>query len=203
MLVAAVLFVRRNRHRRRSCEQHRAETATADVRGWTAPMAEPPPETMAFQQLVPTQMAAMRGQIDSLEAGELTHHLLGLLPLEHGEPLVRASSALHAAAWNIWYLYSTCCVTILDNINVALCCSIGTWSAPMPTRRTPVRGHESCPCSCRLLPASIRLDDNQLNASRTSHRAARNPQTHPNARNTRRAHHPGSTGDSGEIEGAI
>ena len=26
--------------------------------------------------------------------------------------------------------------------------------------------------------------------------------THPNARNTRRAHHPGSTGDSGEIEGA-
>jgi hypothetical protein len=72
----------------------------------------------------------------------------------------------------------------------------------MPTRRTPVRGHESSPCSCRLLllPASIRLDDNQLNALRNSNRAVRNPHTHPNARSTRRAHHPGSTGDSGEIE---
>ena len=89
--------------------------------------------------------------------------------------------------------------------HVALCCCSGTWSAPMPTRRTPVRGHESCPCSCRLLllPAWIRLDDNQLNALRNSHRAMHNPHTHPNARNTRRAHHPGSTGDSGEIEGAI
>ena len=54
-----------------------------------------------------------------------------------------------------------------------------------------------------LLPASICLDDNQLNASRNSHHAAHNPQTHPNARNTRHAHHVGSTGDSGEIEGAI
>ena len=75
----------------------------------------------------------------------------------------------------------------------------------MPTRRTPVRGHESCPCSCRLLllPASIRLDDNQLNALRNSNRAAHNPHTRPNARSTRRAHHVGSTGDSGEIEDAI
>jgi hypothetical protein len=32
--------------------------------------------------------------------------------------------------------------------HVALCCSSGTWSAPMPTHRTPVRGHESCPCNC-------------------------------------------------------
>ena len=81
--------------------------------------------------------------------------------------------------------------------HVALCCCSGTWSAPMPTRRTPVRGHESCPCSCRLLllPASIRLDDNQLNALRNSHRAVHNPHTRPNARSTRRAHHPGSTGD--------
>jgi hypothetical protein len=40
---------------------------------WRADSAapEPPPETMAFQQLVLTQMAAMRGQIDSLEAGKL------------------------------------------------------------------------------------------------------------------------------------
>jgi hypothetical protein len=93
--------------------------------------------------------------------------------------------------------------------HVALCCCIGTWSAPMPTRRTPVRGHASCPCRCRLLllPASICFDDNQLNALRNSHRAVHSPQTrtetHPNARSTRRAHHPGSTGDSGEIEGAI
>ena len=80
--------------------------------------------------------------------------------------------------------------------HVALCCCSGTWSAPMPTRRTPVRGHESCPCSCRLLllPASIRLDDNQLNALRNSNHAVHNPQTRPNARNTRRAHHTGSTG---------
>jgi hypothetical protein len=54
-----------------------------------------------------------------------------------------------------------------------------------------------------MLPASIRLDDNQLNALRNSNRAARNPQTRPDARSTRRAHHPGSTGDSGEIEGSI
>jgi hypothetical protein len=68
-----------------------------------------------------------------------------------------------------------------------------------------MRSHESCTCSCRLLllPASIRLDDNQLTALRNSNRAVRNPQTRPNARSTRRAHHVGSTGDSGEIEDAI
>ena len=84
--------------------------------------------------------------------------------------------------------------------HVALCCSSGTWSAPMPTRRTPVRGHESCPCRCRLLlpPVAILHDDNQPNAFRNSHHAVHNPQTRPNARNTRRAHHVGSTGDSGE-----
>ena len=89
--------------------------------------------------------------------------------------------------------------------HVALYCSSGTWSAPTPTRRTPVRGHESCPCSCwlLLLPVAILHDDNQPNALRNSHRAMRNPHTRPYARNTRRAHHPGSTGDSGEIEGAI
>jgi hypothetical protein len=80
--------------------------------------------------------------------------------------------------------------------------SSGTWSAPMPTRRTPVRGHESCPCSCRRpLPlVSILHDDNQPNAFRNSSRAVRNLQTHPHAMNTRRAHHTGSTGDSDKIE---
>ena len=78
----------------------------------------------------------------------------------------------------------------------------------MPTRRTPLCGHEGCPCSCRLLllPVAILHDDNQPNALRNSHRAVRNPKTHPNARNTRRAHHPGSTGDgndTGKIEGSI
>jgi hypothetical protein len=38
---------------------------------------------------------------------------------------------------------------------------------------------------------------------RNSNRAVHNPQTRPNARSTRRAHHPGSTDDSGEIEGSI
>ena len=54
-----------------------------------------------------------------------------------------------------------------------------------------------------LLPVAILHDDNQPNALRNSHRAMRNPHTRPYARNTRRAHHPGSTGDSVEIEGAI
>ena len=86
-------------------------------------------------------------------------------------------------------------VAAVNVAHVALCCC-GTWSAPMPTRRTPVRGHESCPCSCRLLllPVVILHDDNQLNALRNSNRAVRNPHTRPNARSTRRAHHVGSDG---------
>ena len=57
--------------------------------------------------------------------------------------------------------------------------------------------------SFALTPVAILHDDNQPNAFRNSHRAVRNPQTRPYARNTRRAHHTGSTGDSGKIEGSI
>jgi hypothetical protein len=75
-------------------------------------------------------------------------------------------------------------VAAVKAAHVALCCCNGTWSAPMPTRRTPLCGHESCPCSCRLLllPVAILHDDNQLNALRNSHRAVRDPHTRPSLR---------------------
>ena len=69
--------------------------------------------------------------------------------------------------------------------------------------RSAFRCCDPCRTASRPNPAARAAFCGATGGLRNSHRAMRNPHTRPYARNTRRAHHTGSTGDSGKIEGSI